>query len=515
MEQFITKHADKIQGSLSCFDCILFLGYLPFFSGAAMVSFLDRRGVRRPELKGFLLRQAARLKEHARSMAEREGRPFQYFGGRVRKEDLARQIAERDRIERGLVCVFSTLEPCRTYSLRWNHASYIQPARRKCLFLYYYFMDPEFGLIHVRIQTWFPLQLQIYLNGHEWLARKLARHGVRFTKQDNAFLWLEDFRRAQNFADRFTSLDWVARLHRYARMVNPLLKDLLAPMSYYWVTAQAEYSTDIVFKSRRRLEELVPRLLEHSTLHFSARDILTFLGRKPHGNFEGEVVTDHVNPLTRDRLPGRRVKHRMKQNWLKLYDKAGLIVRVETVINSPEEFRVRRRVRRRGRRATLWVPLRKSVAYLFRYREISLQSNSRYLNALAQVDDPTAGLKALDAITSRKQPLSARPVKAFNPLSRPDSQLFTALMSGEHALHGFTNRDLGNKLIAGVLRLHDDPKKRSSQVSRLLHRVHVYGLIAKIPRSRRLRVTAFGYSVMSTAVKLRQGDFPSVYAAVA
>ncbi len=76
---------------------------------------------------------------------------------------------------------------------------------------------------------------------------------------------------------------------------------------------------------------------------------MTFLGRKPHGNFEREVVTDHVHPLTQGRLPGRRVKHRMKQNWLKPYDKAGLIVRVETVINAPEEFRVRRRVRRRGR----------------------------------------------------------------------------------------------------------------------------------------------------------------------
>jgi len=485
MEHFLAKHADKIQGSLSCFDRILFRGYLPFFSGAAFAPFLDRRGIRRPELKSFLLRQAARLKEHARNMAAREGRPFQYCGGRVRKEDLARQIAERDRITQGLVCVFSTLEPCRTYSIRWDHAAYIQPARRKC--------PPEFGLIHVRIQIWFPLQLQIYLNGHEWLARKLARHGVRFTKQDNAFLWLEDFRRVQTFSDRFVNLDWVTRLHRYARSVNPLLKDLLAPMCYYWVTAQAEYSTDSVFKSQRQLEELVPRLPEHSALQFSVRDIMTFLGRKLHGNFEGEVVTDQRDLLTQDRLPGRRVKHRMKQNWLKMYDKAGLIVRVETVINAPEEFRVRRRVRRRGRQTTLWVPLRKSVGYLFRYREICLQSNSRYLNALAQVDDPTLGLRALDAITSRKQPLSARPVKPFNPLSRPDSQLFAALMSGEHILHGFANRDLRDKLAASVLRLH------------------VHGLVAKIPRSRRLRVTAFGHRVMGTVLKLRQRDFPCLY----
>jgi hypothetical protein len=152
------------------------------------------------------------------------------------------------------------------------------------------------------------------------------------------------------------------------------------------------------------------------------------------------------------------------------------------------------------------------VAYLFRYREISLQSNSRLLNALALVDDPTPGLRALDAITSRRQPPAARPGKVFNPLARPDSHLFAAVMSGEHALHGFTNRDLREKVTASTLRLHDDPKKRTAQVSRLLHRPHVYGLVAKIPRSRRWRVTSFGYRVMSAALKLRQRDFPTVYA---
>ena len=196
---------------------------------------------------------------------------------KVRKEELARQIAKRDGIEEGLVCVLTTLEPCRSFSLHWSHAKYVQSARRKCLFLYCYFMDREFGLIHVRIQTWFPMQIQVYVNGHEWLARKLSRHGIGYTKLDNAFLAVKDFRRAQAFADRL------------ALTVNPLLPELLAPMSYYWVTAQAEYATDIVFKSRAGLRELMPRLIEHSTLHFSAKDVLSFLGRKLHRKFEGEV----------------------------------------------------------------------------------------------------------------------------------------------------------------------------------------------------------------------------------
>ena len=79
----------------------------------------------------------------------------------------------------------------------------------------------------------------------------------------------------------------------------------------------------------------------------------------------------------------------MNRNWIKMYEKAGWMLRVETGINDPEECRVRRRVRRRGRRRTAWVPLRKRGAYLFRYREVAQQSNARYLHALAQVDDPT------------------------------------------------------------------------------------------------------------------------------
>ncbi len=267
MDQFIAKHADKLQSRLSCFDRVLFRCYLPFFSGDAMARFLETRGIDRRDVKRFVLTQAYRLKDHARQMAAGEGRPYQYFGERTRKEDLARQVAERDGIREGLVGVFATVEPCRTFSLRWREgAAFIQSARRKCLILYYYFIDRDFGLIHVRLQTWFPLQLQVYGNGHEGLARKLAQHGVRYTKHDNAFLWLEDFARAQRLADRVVSLPWVRLFDRYARRVSPLLADVLTPMSYYWVTTQAEYATDLVFKSRHHLAEFFPRLVEHSTL---------------------------------------------------------------------------------------------------------------------------------------------------------------------------------------------------------------------------------------------------------
>ena len=159
------------------------------------------------------------------------------------------------------------LELSRTFSLVWKErASFVQSTRRKCLQLYYYFRDRELGLIHVKLQSWFPFQMQIYLNGHEWLARKPDRRGVKYLKVDNAFAGLSDVVRAQQISDQFPSVDWVRVLGPYARRINPLLDELLRPMEYYWVTAQALYSTDILFRKRSDLQELMPRLLQYSTL---------------------------------------------------------------------------------------------------------------------------------------------------------------------------------------------------------------------------------------------------------
>jgi hypothetical protein len=274
-------------------------------------------------------------------------------------------------------------------------------------------MDREFGLIHVKLQTWFPMQIQIYVNGHDWLERKLTANGIAFTKHDNVFLRIEDWKRAQKLSDRFTGLNWPRILERYARYVNPLLKDLLRGYQHYWVTSQSEYSTDIAFKSSSDLRELFPRLLSHSTLCFGAKDVMGFLGRKLTGHFLGEIISDMKDGGCRRRIPGARIKHRVKENWLKMYDKDGSVLRVEMVINNPEEFKVRKKVTRKNRRVMEWVSMRKGVAYLFRYRDVSRQANYRYLDALAVVDDPTPAIQQLDDITTRKKTASGRGVRAF------------------------------------------------------------------------------------------------------
>ncbi len=206
----------------------------------------------------------------------------------------------------------------------------------------------------------------------------------------------------------------------------------------------------------------------------------------------------------------------MKGNWIQRYDKAGMVLRIQTVINNPEEFKVRRKVIRSRRRVTEWVPMRKGVHYLFRYRDVSLSANSRYLDALSIVSDPTARVAEVDRITRRKRSPSGRTARAFNPLSREDLQLFQSVMDGNHCIRGFTNREIRGALaktshLAGV----DGNKRRSAKVGRILHRFHLHGLIAKIPRSRKWRTTRFGRRVMATAIQVRQLTFPQLLALAA
>jgi hypothetical protein len=258
------------------------------------------------------------------------------------------------------------------------------------------------------------------------------------------------------------------------RQVNPLMNERwFRSFSYYWVVDQAEYATDLIFTSRTALAGLYPRLLDHAAVNFSAKDILTFLGRKLHPRFEGEVLTS----CQKDRWPGARIKHRMKNNWLKMYDQFGLILRIETVINNPREFRVRRLRTRAGRQTMTWCPMNKGVSNLYRYREVALAANERYLEALSVVDDPAPAYRQVETLT-KPAVVTGRSYAGFNPASGGDVKLFGAVLDGNHLVRGFRNGDIRAALYGTT----DDPEARrrqSAAVGRLLKRLHVRGLIAK------------------------------------
>jgi hypothetical protein len=394
VHSFVQKHQAKITGILSCFDRMILKGYLPFSYPLAMEGFLDHRHILIKDFPKLAKEQSAILKQHARQLAEQAGRPVIPVPYKIRKEDRARQLAHQDGIREGLVCIFTTQEACPSFKIAYGIGRpKLVKSRPRCLVLYFYYLDPEFGLLHIRLPTWFPFTMQVYVNGHEWLARQLTKHQIKFSACDNAFLAIDDMAKAQQLADQLCRFKWRRFLDALAKRVNPLLRGLLQECQYYWVVDQAEYATDVIFKERGRLQPLYRRLLEHAVLAFSAEDVLSFLGKKLHPNLVAEVDTD-----CKRRPQGFRVKHRYGGNWLKMYDKFGMVLRIEMVINQPRVFKICRWGSKKGQRLRAWFPLTKSVAFLGRYAEVSRQATHHYLNALAVVEDPQVSAQVLEAV---------------------------------------------------------------------------------------------------------------------
>src|SRR5262249_51126096 len=206
------------------------------------------------------------------------------------------------------------------------------------------------------------------------------------------------------------------------------------------------------------------------------------------------------------RWPGARIKHRMKNNWLKMDDKFGWVLRIETVINDPREFRVRRLRRRPGRPAMGWCPMNTGGVNPYRHREGAVAATRRYLVALGVVDDPTPAYRQ---VADRTEPavVSGRSHAGFNPASPGDVRLFQAVLDGDHVLRGFRNAEIrvawyGSTEDAG------EHRRQSHAVGRLLKRRHVRGLIAKVPHSHRWHVSQKGHQVLGAVVRLDHEGIP-------
>jgi hypothetical protein len=513
VKSFIARYRDKINGIVQCFDRLIVRGHLPMAGLGYFLTWMRSKqiGLNLKELPPgwWNFKEAGpwfadKLKVHAQASAAENARPYRHLASHEPMEQNARALAEQDGIREGLVCVYGTLENCHTFRVRYGQGGpNLGTDVRRCLVLYYYLMDREFGLMHVKIQTWFPFTMQVYVNGHEWLARKLAAQGIDFRKVDNAFVWLADPQsvHARQLA-RFWRRDWPKFLDRLARHFNPLLTDWLAGQNYYWVIDQAEFSTDVLFTDRSALAPLRSHLYEHAALCFGADKVMTFLGRRYRETFQGDVRT-----YWHRREPGAAVKHWVKRNALKMYDKDGRVLRIETVINNPREFFVHRaRLKQDGTKEVGWFPMSKGIANLYRYAQVGQKANERYLEALAVVDDLGVGQRELDR---RCAPVlyQGRRRRALQVLGRDDQALFQATLRGEHAVRGFRNGDLAVLLFGPRPQDPLERRRQCGRVSRRISLLRAHGLVAKYPRSRRYRVTGSGQRLMSTAIHLRSKLF--------
>jgi hypothetical protein len=486
---FITKHADAVIGDLHGFDRLRLQGTLPpLYSREIMEQHLWAVQWLHKDFATEARKLTDRMRAGIEATARAQERPVLYLrSSHESKEERARAILAESPVQEGVICVFSCQETGRTYEAHPNRQTRkleLQLRPKRCIHLYVYLLDAVLGFMHLRFQTWFPFLVQLCVNGREWLAQQMTREGIEFVRERNCFTRVGDVAAAQRLLDRQQHMAWGARCDRWVAQYNPVAAEVRAPLGleYCWTVSESEYAHDIMFEDRAALAALYPRLVHHGITNFGCERVLRFSARS--SQFQGEVKS-----TCKKREEGVCLKHWIESNSIKMYDK-GSVLRVETTINEPADFRVLRPPANDPHGAPDWRPLRRSVADLPRRAEVSHGATERYYEALSVVDDATP-LGEATARLYRRVKFRGQWVRALHPFAEPDLRLLSVVNDLKFTVTGVTNAEVRQALY-GKRKTPKQTRREASRVTRLLRLLRAHGLLRKVCKAHRYHVTPKG-----------------------
>jgi hypothetical protein len=493
IELLTKRYQTQIAGVLCCYDRIIIQGTVPGWCYAkGMTDYLYAHQIRIFDYPKWAAPLRDAIRQNMEYIAAESGVEIEFVRSRksFRKEQRVKEILQKRGEQPGLVCILSAMEPCGTYKPWHNkntHKTYLQPDDGKCLHYYVYFIDKDLGLCYVRVPTWCPFRLQVYCNGHSYLARQLTKRRIKYRMLDNAFGGIADFERAQQLADNFSVEMLHRKLDEFAARYCPVIQQF--GLSYHWSLDQVEFATDIVFARQADLQAIYDRLTRAAIHTVKPDNIATFLGRKLNGNYQ-----DEMGNRFNTRIEGTRLKHTMGPVSIKMYDKFQLILRIETTVVNVSFFKHYREVEHKdGTSSMAWAQMKKTIYSLAPLRELLLAANRRYLEFISAIEDDKAGTDKLNKIS---QPVEEndRTYRGFNFFDPHDEELLHSLGSGEFNISGFQNKDLRRRLQG----------TSSGQISRTMKRLRIHGLIKKIGRTYKYYLTALGKQVITLGLKLKE-----------
>ena len=478
----LNRFDGKINGVLETFDRVIINGYIqPLHNFRLFLYYLIQKDILLKDFDSFARRQTDALCSHIQSYVQENGCTLTYLNsGQIDKGSLARQAFLQNPEKQGLICAFSVIELCKAMTVKSNKDSQkleVTSRMTKCKHYYLYYNDPQFGWMFLKLQTWFPYNIQIYINGHEYLSRLLQDQGLSYSMYHNSFSYIEDFEKAQGLADRMLNKKLADSFDAIAAKVNCLLPDIqnILSHSYYWCIDQCEFAADINFKSREELSGFFKTLAETVYFAFSSHDIYSFFGRKVekiHTFRKGEIISD-----LRHRCQGYRIKFKINQ----------------VTIHNPRDFKVLKTKESspdgEGLPKKQWVPMGKSIANLYRYAEVSRSIIKRYLAAMPDVALDKVPEKEIREVSCAKE-VRGRRYSGFNLLSGETIQVLKAISSGEFLLNGFSNKNIRQRIFPDS----EDPKV-IGKTTRLLEKLRAHGLIKKVPHRNRYYLTVRGREI--------------------
>jgi hypothetical protein len=337
--------AEHVSLTVECLDRLYLNGYIPALqTEAGLIGFLVHHlkfPVASPAILGQLTQGYVRRVE---AYIQKHKLPVVPFQKGERKDQIARKMRRQHPVHDGVVFVGVAQEKAQAFKGRKEKASgrgYIQfQYTRQPVFVkhyYFYIDDAQFGEGFIKVCTYAPYAIKVYLNGHEWAKRQLERIGVAYEALDNGFRRCEDPVRLQKVCDQLGPEAIQQFLHRWLqRLPFPLERaDRQAGYTPRLSVWQMEYSLTQVFDrpvhGREFFEEVIRENLD---LGRPERVQLLFerkITRSTPGKFATRIVTQGV-------APSLHVGY--KSFDLKQYFKEGRGLRTEGTINNPLDFGV-------------------------------------------------------------------------------------------------------------------------------------------------------------------------------
>jgi hypothetical protein len=405
-----------------------------------------------------------------------------------KEEKIAEIIAERGSHE-GLVKIYSQLETCNTYKAWYDKSTGKTTFKYdtiKALHYYIYFVDKLLGLCFVKICTVAPFVSKLYFNGHGLLETKLKNENIAYQRVENAFTYIEDYKRAQELSDKIRVED----IHQ----VCDILMNRYCPLPEEWelkwsyTIEQVEYAMDIIWKNQDELKPVYDNIIKTVMHTVTPENIATFLGKRLTVKFEGEMGS-----LYNERVLGTRIKHQMGELSVKIYDKFGKVLRIEVTAYDVSKLNAFRDVfKRNGEIESKVAPVKKNIYSLFVLIPVFKAIIGRYLDFISSFDDPTDGIKKLETVTTDKK-TDKKTFKGLNFFNKQDESVLLAIADGKYTINGLRAKDLKRVF----------PELPAWKISGILARLKNLGLIRKIAKSYRYHLTKLGTSTISAGLHLK------------
>ena len=495
----IEQNKEKINGILKTFDRMIINGYLlNLCNYRHFLYYLIQNNIQLKDFDKFALEQTNKLCNHIDNYINENNVQTIYLNsGKIDKNEIVMCELDKNPNKTGLISVLSAVEICNTMTVKPNHESQkleVTSRPTKCKHYYFYFNDEEFGLMYLKIQTWFPYNVQIYINGREYLSKLLDKNNIKYEMYNNSFSYIEDFSKVQKLADDILNKKISDSFDGLIKQINihlPKIEKIFSH-SYYWCIDQCEFATDINFKSRDDLSLFYKTLVETAYFTFSSEDIYSLFGRnvsRIHTFSKGEIVSD-----LRHRYQGYRIKFKINNNQIKMYDK-GNNLRVEVTINNLKDFKVLKEKiveHKTLEKVKKWVPMGKSISNLYRYVEISKSIIKRYIEALPEVNIDEVPISDIEKLSS---PITVnnRKYTGFNILEKDTLEIFFVISKGEYLINGLSNKSIRNKYFEGNI-----TSKEINKLTRLLSKLKAHGIIKKVARKNKYYLTTKGRKIINS-----------------